>query len=228
MTATLRFERRFRGPESSANGGYAAGALARHAGGEAEVTLRLPPPLERDLAVERREGSVVLLDGDAVVAEAVPTEVEPDDLPVAVTFEEAQEAAARSVPFGAETFRGCFSCGVLRHSPDGLCIFPGRVREGVVAAPWVAHDVSAEVVWAAIDCSGAYAVGAEGRGECVLGRMAARVERLPREGERCVVMGWRRGEDGRKLYAGTALWGEDGALLAHARQTWIVPRTHAA
>ena len=70
MTPTLRFERRYRGPQDSANGGYAAGALARHAGGTAEVTLRLPPPLERDLAVEERDGAIVLLDGDAVVAEA--------------------------------------------------------------------------------------------------------------------------------------------------------------
>ena len=223
MTPTLRFERRYRGPQDSANGGYAAGALARHAGGTAEVTLRLPPPLERDLAVEERDGAIVLLDGDAVVAEAAPAEVELD-APPPVSYAEAEAAARTHVPTSPETFRGCFSCGPLREPDDGLCIYPGRVREGVVAAPWVAHELSPEVVWAAIDCSGAYAVGMEGRGETVLGRMAARIERLPREGERCVVMGWQTGEDGRKLYAGTALYGEDGEPLAVARQTWIVPR----
>ena len=31
-------------------------------------------------------------------------------------------------------------------------------------------------------------------------------------------------EDGRKLYAGTALFAPDGELLALARQTWIVPK----
>jgi hypothetical protein len=96
-----------------------------------------------------------------------------------------------------------------------------------VAAPWRAHEPSVPVVWAAIDCSGAYAIGGEGRGETVLGRMAARIERLPREGEPCVVVGWPRGDEGRKLYAGTALFGEDGDLLAVARQTWIAPRTDA-
>ena len=50
------------------------------------------------------------------------------------------------------------------------------------------------------------------------------LERLPREGEQCVVLGWPRGEDGRKLYAGTALFGEGGEFLAVARQTWIAPR----
>ena len=63
------------------------------------------------------------------------------------------------------------------------------------------------MVWAAIDCSGAYAVGGPGRGEVVLGRMAAEIHRLPEEGEQCVVVAWPLGEDGRKLYAGTALLG---------------------
>ena len=226
MTSPIVFAHRFRGPAESANGGYAAGALARRLGEPAEVTLRLPPPLERPLDVERRDGTLVLLDGEHVVAEAVPAAVELD-APPPVSFAEAQAASARHVPFGAETFRGCFSCGA-REPGDGLCIHPGRVDDSVVAAPWVAHDVAEEVVWAAIDCSGAYAVGAEGRGECLLGRMAARIGRLPREGELCVVMGWSRGEEGRKLYAGTALYGEGGELLAVARQTWIVPRADAA
>jgi acyl-CoA thioesterase len=39
-----------------------------------------------------------------------------------------------------------------------------------------------------------------------------------------VVASWPLGEDGRKLFAGTALFAEDGELLALARQTWIVPR----
>ena len=58
----------------------------------------------------------------------------------------------------------------------------------------------------------------------VLGRMTARVDRLPEEGERCVVVGWPLGEDGRKLFAGTALYGASGDVLAVARQVWILPR----
>jgi hypothetical protein len=81
------------------------------------------------------------------------------------------------------------------------------------------------MVWAAIDCPGAYAVGAEGRGEVVLGRMTARILRVPSSGERCVVTAWPVGEDGRKIYAGTALLTEDGELLAVARQVWIEPRS---
>jgi hypothetical protein len=216
--------RRYRGPADSANGGYAAGLVAAHLDGPAEVTLRLPPPLERPLAIELRGEGAVLLDGEALVAEAVPAEVDLEP-PAPVSWEEAVASSSRYLAFGADTFRGCFSCGQLRDEGDGLCILPGRVEPGdPVAAPWTAHEPSLPVVWAAIDCSGAYAVSAQGRGETLLGRMAARIERLPEEGERCVVMGWPRGEDGRKLAAGTVLYSAEGELLAIARQTWIAPR----
>jgi hypothetical protein len=52
-----------------------------------------------------------------------------------------------------------------------------------------------------------------------------RVESLPRAGEHCVVLGWPLGEDGRKLFPGTALFGEGGRLLGVARATWLLPRT---
>jgi hypothetical protein len=220
----VRIERRYRGPESSGNGGYAAGLLASFLDGPAEVTLRLPPPLERELAVERRDGGAVLLDGGTLVAEAVPAAVDLD-VPATPSWEEALEASTHYAPIGPESFRGCFSCGAIREEGDGLRILPGRVAgTELVAAPWVPDEVSVPVVWAAIDCSGAYAVGEGERGAVVLGRMAARVDRVPRPGERCVVVGWPLGADGRKLYAGTALFDGRGTPLAVARQTWIAPR----
>jgi len=67
----ITFPHRFRGPLTSANGGYACGRLASFVDAdEVEVTLRLPPPLERPLTVRRDAGSAVLLDDHAVVAEA--------------------------------------------------------------------------------------------------------------------------------------------------------------
>ena len=86
------------------------------------------------------------------------------------------------------------------------------------------RETGTEFVWAAVDCPGAYAVGAEGRGDIVLGRMTARVDRVPRGWRRAGGRGWPLGEDGRKLYAGTALFAPDGELLALARQTWIAPK----
>lgn len=221
----LVIDRHFRGPTESANGGYTSGMLASFLHGPAEVTLRLPPPLGRPLEVEWEDERrrILLRDRGQLVAEAVATEVEVD-APAPVPFE---EAAAAALPEGDKEsgFPECFVCGWARN--DGLGIYVGAVpgRE-VFAATWAprAEHVAPEFVWAALDCPGAYAVLGGERGMPVLGRLAARVEHLPRPGERCVVTAWRLGEEGRKLHAGTALHGEDGRLLGSARAVWIIPR----
>jgi hypothetical protein len=215
--------RRYRGPLTSANGGYACGRLASFVDAdEVEVTLRLPPPLDRPLSVERMDGHVRLLDGDAVVAEARPAAVD-DEAPAPVSLAVAEAARERHVREWTPDFRECYVCGVRG---DGLEIRVGLVagREPLHAAPVALLENGPEFVWAAIDCPGAYAVGAEGRGDIVLGRMTARVHRVPEPGEECVAASWPLGEDGRKLHAGTALFAADGDLLALARQTWIVPK----
>ena len=219
----ITIDRRYRGPLHSANGGYVAGRLAAFVDGPAEVTLRLPPPLDRPLTVAAADDRMLLLDGEALVAEARPATVDVEP-PQPVSLTEAAEAVKGHVRFGGEEFSECFSCGV--RPEDGLCIHVGPVAgRDVHAAPWTATEVSPEVIWAAIDCAGAYAVGGPGRGEVVLGRMTAEIRRLPEESEECVVVAWPLGEDGRKLHAGTALLAADGEPLAVARQTWIQPRS---
>ncbi len=213
----------FRGPLASANGGYACGRLAAFVDAdEVEVTLRLPPPLDRPLRVEQDGDGATLLDGDAIVAEARPAPVEigaPDPVSLAAA-EGARESHVRD---WTPDYSECYVCGVR---DDGLEIRVGVVagREPLHAAPLVLNDPAPEIVWAAIDCPGAFAVAGEGRGNVVLGRMTASVRRVPDAGEQCVVTSWPRGEDGRKLFAGTALHAVDGELLAVAKQTWIVPR----
>ncbi len=224
MSDLVVIERRYRGPLDSANGGYAAGLVASALDCPAEVTLRRPPPLERPLELRREGERVLLYDGERLVAEAAPGD--PGlEAPAPPTHEEAVAASAGVGAFGPPQFAECFVCGV-RSDGSGLGIHPGPVpgRDGLVATTWTTREVSTPVVWASIDCPGAYAVGEAGRGEPVLGRMTGRVERLPTEGEPCVVVGWPLGEDGRKLHAGTALYGEGGAVLAVARQVWILPR----
>lgn len=215
--------RLYRGPLTSANGGYACGRLAAFVDAdEVEVTLRLPPPLDRPLDVERETCRALLRDGDVLVAEARPSSVEVEP-PAPVSVAEAVVARERHVRDWSPDFGECYVCGVRE---DGLEIRVGLVagREPLHAAPVALRESGPEFVWAAVDCPGAYAVGAEGRGDIVLGRMTARVERAPRVGEECVVTAWPLGEDGRKLYAGTALFAASGELLALARQTWIVPK----
>ncbi|HMB18951.1 MAG TPA: hypothetical protein VKO41_06500 [Gaiellaceae bacterium] len=219
----LVIDRKFRGPAESANGGYTCGLLASFMHGPAEVTLRRPPPLERTLEVET-EGPLELRDGNELVAAAAPAALALD-VPDPISFD---EAAAAALPQGDHdsVFPECFVCGWKRD--DGLRVYAGPVEgRELVAATWLPHEdvISSEFVWAALDCPGAYAVEFGQRGNPVLGRLTAHVEHLPHPGERCVVMGWPVGEDGRKRYAGTALFGEDDRLLGSASATWIVPRS---
>ncbi len=220
----ITLARRFRGPLTSANGGYACGRLAAFVDAtDVEVTLRLPPPLDRPLAVEQDGDGVRLLDGGALVAQARPARVEVD-APAPVSVGLAEDARRKHTRGWSPDFGECFVCGVR---DDGLEIRVGPVadREPLHAAPVALPEALPEIVWAAIDCPGAYAVGAEGRGEVVLGRMTARIRRVPDAGEECVVTAWPLEEDGRKLFAGTALFAADGELLALARQTWITPKS---
>jgi hypothetical protein len=212
-------DRRFRGPRGSGNGGYCCGLFAAaHGGDVVEVTLRLPPPLETPL--ELRDGLVVA--GDDVVAEVRGAElgIEPPD-PVAFG-----DARAAEVEYLDSPFPECFVCGHAR-GDDALHIHPGPVAgRDVHAATWrVAADaVGPEFVWAALDCPGAYATEALGRGAVVLGRLTARVDRVPEAGEECVAVAWRLGSDGRKHGAGTAVFTGSGELLGLARAVWIEPR----
>lgn len=218
----ITIDGRFNGPEGSGNGGYTCGLIAGRLGRTAEVTLRRPPPLDRPLDVEHEGERLLVRDGDALVAEAAPARVDVD-VPAAPSYEEAERASAGYPGFGEHAFPTCFVCGPEREPGDGLRIFAGPMGDGRVASPWTPAEVTPELVWAALDCPGAIAVGYPDRGETLLGRFAVEIDELPRVGERCVVVGWPLGEEGRKLYAGTALFGEDGRQLASARATWILP-----
>jgi hypothetical protein len=210
----MRIDRRFNGPAESANGGITCGLLAAHVEASVvQVTLRKPPPLETDLTV--RGG--LLLDGDVLIAEAVPGAVAVT-APPAVTVVVAQEASTRFAGLLGHPFPTCFVCGTDR--TDGLGLFAGPVGQGVVAAAWTPTESSAVMVWAALDCPGGWSADLPGR-PMVLGRMAARLDALPTIGDVHVVQGWLLGGEGRKVHTGSALYGPSGDLLAVAQATWI-------
>jgi hypothetical protein len=215
---------RYNGPPESANGGYTCGLVSGLLGGEAEVTLRRPPPLDTELevALELDGTAAELRLEDAVVAEARVVEFELD-VPEAVSVAQAEVASRGYAGLEHHAYPTCFTCGPRRD--DGLGIFAGPVGgRDLVASPWTpAEDIAPEIVWAALDCPGGWAVDDFQREGVLLGRMAARVAGLPRAGEPHVVGGWRLAFDGRKRYAGSALWTAGGEVLAYARSTWIVP-----
>ncbi len=239
---SITIDPRFRGPPNSGNGGYVCGLLAGHIEGRgAEITLRAPPPLGRPLdIVPGADGAIDLRDGDRILATGRPAQFEAPDIPVA-SYAEAEDAVRRT-PFD-ESNHGlpmCFVCGPARAPGDGLRIFAGPLRPragrkmGAFAATWVPDanlagddgDVAAEFVWASLDCPTGYAGmagdGRPGIGDSILlGRMSGRVDKRPKPGERCVVVAWPTGREGRKLFAGSALLGADGEVLAFAQTTWL-------
>ena len=90
-------------------------------------------------------------------------------------------------------------------------------------APQLALRWCPEFVWGALDCPGAWAAqDPDDWRPALTGRMTVKVMDRPKVGERCAVVGWRIGADGRKLYSGTALYTEAGKLCALGTCTWIV------
>ncbi len=227
--ARLVIEPRFCGPPNSGNGGYSAGLLAAELGGSGcEVTLRAPHPLAVPLRIEQNEaGERLLFDSDLLIASA--RIAEPDiKIPDPPSLTSAGAASEKFAGFEEHVFPGCFVCGPLRATQDGLRIFAGPIGDGRVAAIWrpdptlldEADRVRTEFLWAALDCPGYFAVAPQGE-LALLGRIAAQLHQRPKADSDIIVTGWPLERDGRKRRAGTALHDASGRLLAFALATWV-------
>ncbi|MEU9885382.1 hypothetical protein [Sphaerisporangium sp. NPDC051011] len=232
----LTVSARFRGPEGTANGGWIAGTLAGTLVGTlegphaVEVTLRRPIPLATELAVSHVANSASLSHDGRLLAEAIPV-AEDVTPPPFVPFTDAARSEAGFAGFtGAHPVPGCFVCG-LRDPGDGLRIFPGPVEgSDVVAAGWrvpvTVTDgegvVPDPVVWAALDCPSGWAHAGNG-GPGLLGRITAQVFRRVYPNGTYSVVARATGRDGRKLFGESAVYELDGALVAAAKATWIIP-----
>ena len=226
MTETVRIAERFHGPPRSGNGGYVCGLAASFINGPAEVTLRAPPPLETPLQVLREGGDISLRDGETEIAHArsASPNVTP---PQAPTLADAERGAKAYPGHKEHFFPTCFTCGPAH--AQGLHVFTGPVREGLVAAPWTpGADLAADdglvdeiFMWAALDCPSYWALPQAGEFRAVLGRLTAEILKRPRPGETTIAGAWPLGADGRKHRAGSALYDANGALLARAEALWI-------
>jgi hypothetical protein len=201
-------------------------------GGGAEVTLRKPIPIEQAMEIYVHGEAAELKRGGELIAEgksaqwACPRHHR-------ASLGEAEEAAAKSPAFKNHPFPTCFVCGPDRAPGDGLRIFPGEIQSSngthVFAAPWVpagefadaAGNIHEHFLWAALDCPTGFAAGFPYEGKLVTGRLGVNIDAPVRAGERCVLASWRTGVEGRKHQAEAVLLGEDGAVRAHARATWI-------
>lgn len=235
LSLTITIPERFHGPPRSGNGGYACGITAAVFDGPAEVSLRLPPPLDRPLVLTSADNKATLRDGDAVVADAVETTA-PLDTPEPITLDEARAATATfdvAAYHAGHPFPGCFTCGPAREPGDGLRLFPGRIDRPAptIAWPWSPDPslprtngaLDPAVMWAALDCpSGLAWIHSDlERGPSVLGTLAAEIHRPLAPGEQAVVGGWVTDIAGRKVRSGSAIWTADGELVAAARAVWL-------
>lgn len=234
---TITVATRFRGPARSGNGGYTAGLLAERLLGNqtgsatraVRVRLSAPPPLETGLAVDldAEGGTASLRDGSVVVATATWSELERAVVPP-VPYDQVAELIGPYAGATEHPFPGCFVCGPDRAEGDGLRLFPGPLAPGHTACTWrpdvavtdLGGAVPPQIVWAALDCPGGWCSDLGGR-PMVLGTMTAAVERVPRAGEPCVVVGRLDSTDERRSSTSTALYGADGDLLARAEAVWI-------
>jgi hypothetical protein len=234
VTSRVIIPARFNGPPSSGNGGYSCGVLGTLIGNAAEVTLRAPPPLDRELAVEVEtaggEQRWKMMDGDTLIAAGRASE--PDvTCPAPATRAIARASEAAYIGFQGHPYPTCFVCGPDRAAGDGLRIFTGKVdgRE-IVASEWTpAASVSGAdgaveptIVWSALDCPTYFGGRLSGYGGlAVLGRLTARLVSPVKAGAPHVVIGWPVGRDGRKWEGGSAIFTAEGELCAFARGLWV-------
>jgi hypothetical protein len=234
MVSRVIIPARFNGPPGSGNGGYSCGVLGTLIGDAAEVTLRAPPPLDREFSVEvDTEGGERrwrMMDGDTLIAAA--RAIEPDlTCPEPTTLAIARAAEAAYIGLQGHPYPTCFVCGPGRSEGDGLRIFTGKVDgRDLVASVWTpatstgtaGGTVDRAVLWSALDCPSYFGGRLNGYGElAVLGRLTAKLLTDVKVGAPHVVIGWPLGRDGRKWEGGSAIFTPEGELCAFARGLWV-------
>ena len=238
--STVTIPAKYKGPPAIANGGYVCSLFSKYITGVADVMIKLPTPLDQELQIRANgDGSFYLMDGDQVIIQAKPGIMDLA-VPNAPSYGEALTAWEKSIalkptPYRHVTGHGihpiCFCCGADVPDGEGLKIHPGRVADAnMVAAPWTPTAeygdeqgyVRPEFIWTALDCPGAYALWElTNTKPGFLGRLIGQIEKPLRCGEPCVVAAWPAGNDGRKLYAGTALFNAEGQIIGRSLATWF-------
>ena len=221
---------KFRGPPQSGNGGYVAGICAglleQPIDQAVEVTLRAPIPLDQTLQPHLNESGAIVCHGETLIAEVKAAELEVSHPPVLAWDKvEAARETAYALQDNLQDFMPgipgyhpvCFCCGA--GNPDGLQVFVAPVDEQMAAIwptdpNWAdAHGlVPIEYLWTAMDCPGQFAFIREGVRTGLLGRMTARILKQPKAGESLLVNAWTIKIEGKKHYAGAAIYNRDGEL----------------
>jgi hypothetical protein len=219
---------RFEGAPGRAQGGYAAGIL--HDGRPHRVWFRSAIPLDTELEVRiDGETTSVVLDG-TLILESHPVDPLQDPLPP-VTMDQAIAGRERVESAGLpEMIAPCYSCGTVEGT---LRTHPGQVGDSDTwGAPMIYPDwtgtngtVDPKHVWSVVDCAAGYpvALGAQPR-MAFTGWLTVDVRSTIEPGQPTVVVATAGPWEGRKRSARSALWTEDGELVAVSESRWISVR----
>ena len=161
---TLVLDPRFNGPPSSANGGYACGAIGELVDGPAEVTLLSPPPLGRPLGIRFRPTAASRSIGQRRRRRSPArgrSTASTSSRRCGRSLADAREASRRHPGHGRDSlFADCYVCGSRRHDGLGIHFGPLRGHADVTAAVFEPDAtvpnrdgvVAPDIVWAALDC----------------------------------------------------------------------------
>ena len=169
------------------------------------------------------EGQIRLMDGDDLVGEAMPDTLD-IVIPTGPDFDAAVAASRSYAGFEAHPFPTCFVCRPERSRATGSASSPGisTVRRwspphGPPMSRWAVPQAWSSAVMSGPPSIARRISASRALPMALLGRLTARIDRLPEVGERLVVIGWPMGAEGRKHFAGSALLDADGHDIASAQ-----------
>lgn len=215
---------RFEGAPGRGQGGYSAGLLDE--GVPIRAWFRAPIPMDVPLEVQVDGPRRRVMDGDTLVIETHPAELEREPLgpvPMQVAVEARDAGEAVGYP---DRITSCYSCG----GAGSLRVHAGPIEGTAIwATPvtypdWTATDGIVDVphLWAPVDCAAGYAAAFDGDRRIFTGWLTVARFRSVEPGQPLVVVaetapGW----DGRKRPARSAMYTEDGDLVTASESLWI-------
>lgn len=241
---SVEINEKYCGPPMSGNGGYVAGITANQIENEAAVIkIRAPAPLNEALYYSRdpNQSGIKLLSKGAnkVIAEAQEDSGFYMDVPElnSSSIEDIQNPKEEYLGFQKHPFPTCFVCGPNRRHEDGMRIFPAKISDqvgfthlhGAMWKPWKDlrgpdGKVRNEIVWAALDCPGGFAVSYVDPTLIVLAKLRGRLLESIVSEDSYAIQAWEIGRNRRQRIAGTAIYRiSDHKCVAYSEALWMVP-----
>lgn len=220
---------RFEGAPGRAQGGYAGGML--HDDRPRRVWFRSAIPLGTSLQVATEGDTTLVTNNGTLILESQPVSALDDPL-LPVTMDQAIAGRDRTETAGLpEMIAPCYSCGTVEGT---LRTHPGQVGESAIwATPMVYPEwtaigdiVDPRHVWAVVDCAAGYPVALGVDPRLAFTRwLSVDVRSRIEPGQPAVVVATADAWDGRKRSARSAMWSEDGELIAVSESLWISATT---